>query len=358
MPWSVAELSSTELTRRFHFFLIQPHSLSSLHAKPIGSKPRQWATLAIDEPHGGVLLEFMLRFFAKLREAVLQSLAHDVINTSKAAAYSAMLMLFPAVLLVTTLVAQIQAGGTLLGELRSIYERYLPTDTLDLLQSYALSPHPSSNRLILSAVFLSLFGALGVMLSLMEGFRRAYHLPMGDWGFWSRRVRALVLLPIALIPLSAATLVIIFGRQIELWIIHYVNNSLHYVVLFFWRVTRLCVTFITISTVLAVLYHFGTRRKEHWLWVVPGAIGGTLIWFPTTLAYGWYVARISNYSMFYGSFAAGVATMVWLYITLFSVLIGAELNGALYRGRQTAKMAGEPATEPLGEEASSNSIQH
>jgi membrane protein len=39
--------------------------------------------------------------------------------------------------------------------------------------------------------------------------------------------------------------------------------------------------------------------------------------------------------MFYGSFGAGIATLVWLYITAFSVLIGAELNGALYRERRT-----------------------
>ena len=38
--------------------------------------------------------------------------------------------------------------------------------------------------------------------------------------------------------------------------------------------------------------------------------------------------------MFYGSFGAGIATLVWLYITAFSVLVGAELNGVLYRDRQ------------------------
>ena len=38
--------------------------------------------------------------------------------------------------------------------------------------------------------------------------------------------------------------------------------------------------------------------------------------------------------MFYGSFGAGIATLVWLYITAFSVLLGAELNGALYRDRR------------------------
>jgi membrane protein len=69
--------------------------------------------------------------------------------------------------------------------------------------------------------------------------------------------------------------------------------------------------------------------------VLPGAITATLIWFPATLAFGWYVTRVADYSMFYGSFGAGIATLVWLYITAFSVLIGAEMNGALYRKRET-----------------------
>jgi membrane protein len=88
--------------------------------------------------------------------------------------------------------------------------------------------------------------------------------------------------------------------------------------------------------VLTALYHFGTKRKEHWLWVAPGAVAGTLLWFPATLAFGWYVTRIADYSMFYGSFGAGIATLVWLYITAFSVLVGAELNGVLFRERQEA----------------------
>ncbi len=287
----------------------------------------------------------MPKLLAQFRQTVLQALAHDVINTSKAAAYSGMLMLFPTLLLITTLVAQIQEGSTLLGELRSIYEQFLPTDTLDLLQSYVLSRHLSSDRLILSAASLSIFAGLGVMLSLMEGFRRAYRLPLEDWGFWNRRLRALLLLPTALVPLSVATLAIVFGRQIEMWIISRADHDLRHVVLFFWRMARWSVAFFTSASVLAVLYHFGTRRKEHWLWVAPGAIGGSLIWFPATLAYGWYVARISNYSMFYGSFAAGIATLVWLYITAFSVLMGAEFNGVLYCGRLEGKPA-EPAPGP------------
>jgi len=112
------------------------------------------------------------------------------------------------------------------------------------------------------------------------------------------------------------------------------DHELRHIVLFFWRMARWSVALVTSATVLTALYHFGTKRKEHWAWVVPGAITGTVLWFPSTLAFGWYVTRIANYSRFYGSFGAGIATLVWLYITAFSVLIGAELNGAIYQDRQ------------------------
>jgi membrane protein len=276
----------------------------------------------------------MTRFLANLQKTVLQALAHDVINTAKAAAYSGMLMLFPAVLVITTLVAQVPQGTTLEGAFRASFEQFLPVDTMDLLQSYVLTRRIHSSQVILSATSLGVFAGLGMMLSLMEGFRRAYRLPREGWGFWRRRLRALLLVPIALVPLSLATLVVVFGHQIELWMIDNADHELRHVVLVLWRIARWSVALVTSATVLTTLYHFGTRRKEHWLWVVPGAIAGTLLWFPATLAFGWYVTRIADYTMFYGSFGAGIATLVWLYITAFSVLIGAELNGALYLDRQ------------------------
>jgi len=143
-----------------------------------------------------------------------------------------------------------------------------------------------------------------------------------------------MLVPIALAPLALATMVLIFGRQIEAWMIDNAEHELRGVVLAFWRLVRWALAVVTSVAVLAALYHFGTKRTEHWKWVAPGAIAATAVWFPATLAFGWYVTRIADYSMFYGSFGAGIATLVWLYITSFSALLGAELNGVLFRERQ------------------------
>ncbi len=287
-----------------------------------------------------------MSYFQKLREVLWQALAHDVVNTAKAAAYSGVLMFFPSLLVVTTLAAQVETGPTLVGETRMVLQQFLPADTLSLVQSSILAHQFHSGRLILSATALSLFAGLGVMLSLMEGFRRAYRLPPEGWSFWGRRARGLMLVFIALIPLALASMLIVFGRPIEHWMIINAMHELRHIVIFFWRVIRWAISFAAILAVLTALYHFGTKRTEHWLRVLPGAITGTFIWFPATLAYGWYVTSLSNYTSIYGSFATGIATLVWLYITSFSVLLGAELNGALYWDRRNRMQAQLSVQEP------------
>ena len=283
----------------------------------------------------------MVYLVRRFRDALWQSLEHDVLNTAKAAAYSGMLMLFPALMVLTTLLAQVPEGTTLVGEIRASFEQFLPADSMSLLQSSMETRSIHSAQLVISAVSFSVFAGLGMTLSLMEGFRRAYHLPQQEWGFWQRRIRALLLVPIVLVPLALATLVLVFGRQIEAWMIDNADHEMQGVVLIFWRLVRWAISTAASVAVLGALYHFGTKRKEHWAWVGPGALAATLLWFPATLAFGWYVTRIADYSMFYGSFGAGIATLVWLYISAFSALLGAELNGVLFRERQARATGNE-----------------
>jgi membrane protein len=284
-----------------------------------------------------------------LRKALWLALEHDVLNTAKAAAYSGMLALFPALVVFTALLARVPEGTTLVGEIRVSYEQFLPADSMSLLQSAMETRRIHSTQLIFSAAGLSVFAALGVMLSLMDGFRRAYRQQRDNWGFWQKRKRALALVFIVLVPLALATMVLVFGRQIEEWMVLNATHQLRHVVLFFWRMARWAIAMATSISVLGALYHFGTKRKEHWLWVGPGAVAATLVWFPSTLVFGWYVTRIADYSMFYGSFGAGIATLVWLYITAFSALLGAELNGVLFRER--AKQASVSAVSEPDEES-------
>jgi membrane protein len=272
-------------------------------------------------------------FARALRAALWAAMQNDVMDTAKATAYSGMLMLFPAFLVLTTMLALVPAGNALLDALRTSSEQFLPADTMSLLQSYFQTRRAFSLQVLLSATSLTALAALSVMLTLMEGFRRAYRLPPNEWSWFQLRLRALLLVPISLVPLSAATLMLIFGQTIEQWMIQNSQHELHAIVLMFWRLARWSLALVTSATVLGAVYHFGTRSKESWRHVAPGAITATLIWFPVTLTYGLYVTGVADYTVIYGSLGTAIATLVWLYITSFSVLLGAQLNGVLHRER-------------------------
>ena len=118
----------------------------------------------------------MLRLFVHLRKALVNSLDHDVLGTAKAAAYSAILCVFPALLVLTALIALTPDSNSLRGEVRAALDEVLPADTMNLAQAYLQYQHQRSVQVLFSAVIISTIAAMGVMLSLMEGFLRAYEL--------------------------------------------------------------------------------------------------------------------------------------------------------------------------------------
>ena len=285
-------------------------------------------------------------FLRSLRIALWQSLGNDVLDGAKATAYSGMLMLFPAFLVLTTVLALIPAGNTLLDEFRMASEQFLPADTMSLLQSYFQAQRAFSFQVLTSATSLSIIAAWGVTSTLMDGFRRAYRLPVHSWSLWQRRVRALLLVPIALVPLSTASFLLIFGEPIEAWMIANSHYELRTIVLVLWRLARWALAVVTSISVLGAVYHFGTNSRERWTRIAPGAITATFLWFPVTLAFGFYVTRIADYSIIYGSLGTAIATLVWLYITSYSVLLGAQLNGILYRERRKAVIRARATNRP------------
>ncbi len=282
----------------------------------------------------------MLSALNHLRRAVWQAIAHEVLTLSKSAAYSAILGLFPAILVFTTLLALIPQTDSIVGDMNSTLADFVPTDMMNAIQGYFHSKHSRSLQVLISAVVVSLFGGMGVMTDFMEGFRRAYRLEKGGWTYGRERLMAAGLIPFCLVPLIFATLIVAFGHQIELLIIENSNHTFRHIVLIGWRMVRWTIALTTTSLVLALVYRFGTPRPRPWRFVVPGAAGATIIWFLSTLFYGWYVTRFADYTVVYGSLGTAIATLVWLYITCLSVMIGGELNAQVYPLTATTRMRG------------------
>ena len=272
----------------------------------------------------------LLRTFDHLRRAVWRALGHGAFNSAKAAAFSAILSIFPALLVITTLLALTPETDTVRSDIRNAFSEFLPTDTMSLVQTYFFTNHARSVRLVWTAVFITIGAAMGVMLSLMDGFCRAYLLPRGEWSFWREHGIALVLVPATLVPLIFATALVAFGHAIEHWMVDNSDHEIRFYVLLIWRIIRWAIATLTSVAVLGVVYHFGTPRARPWKQVVPGSLLATVAWFLATLGFGWYLTRYADYSVVYGSFGAGVATLVWLYLVCFTILVGAEFNALVY----------------------------
>ena len=288
------------------------------------------AEALIEQSLSGGADPMLMRLIHSLRRAAWSAFSHSAFTNAKAAAYSAILSLFPALLVVTTLLALSPETDTFRGEIRTGFSELLPPDTMSLVQAYFQTNHARSVRLIWTSSFVTIGASMGVMLSLMEGFRRAYLLPRGEWGFWRERFVALALVPGTLVPMIFATALVAFGHVIELWMIDNADHELRFYVLLIGRIARWSMAVLTSVAVLGVIYHFGTPRKRPWEKVVPGAVLATATWFLATLIYGWYLTRYADYSVVYGSLGAGVATLVWLYMVCFSILIGAEFNAQIF----------------------------
>jgi membrane protein len=102
------------------------------------------------------------------------------------------------------------------------------------------------------------------------------------------------------------------------------------------------------AAVAATLYRFGPAREDaRWEWITPGSILAAVAWLVLTLAFGFYVGRFADYSASYGSLAAVVALLTWLYLSAYAFVFGAELNSEIEH--QTAKDSTTGTPEPMGE---------
>lgn len=102
------------------------------------------------------------------------------------------------------------------------------------------------------------------------------------------------------------------------------------------------------AAVAATLYRFGPSREDaRWKWITPGSLFASVSWLLLTVAFGFYVAHLTNYQADYGSLGAVVALLTWLYLSAYAFVFGAELNGEIEH--QTAKDSTTGSPERMGD---------
>ena len=279
-----------------------------------------------------------LRTFAwLLRRSLLSAIDNGCFETAKGAAYSALLSFFPVLTSAATILVQTRAQFVS-RTFEDFLSQIVPPGTEDLVvQQFRITGERPLGLLIIAGL-VSLWAASGVIKSLIEGFHAAYHVPRNR-GFVSHSGLAMALVLLSAVPLVAASVLIVFGGQVERAVLTWLKVD-PFLTPFSWfwellsRLARYALAFLTPVAVTTTLYYFGPNRKQRWKYMWPGAALATVLWMLATLGFAWYVRNIARYNVMYGSVGAGIALLVWMYLISAIALFGCEFNAQYERSHR------------------------
>lgn len=194
------------------------------------------------------------------------------------------------------------------------------------------------------SIGLALWATSSGVQHLVEAIGIAYE-ERDDRGMVERRVQALLLtlgaIVFVLLALGSIALVPMVTRELGLpgavsWL----------VTLAVWPLLG-----AALATALSVLYRVGPdRRAAQWRWVTWGAGIAVVVWILASIGFQIYVSNFGSYSETYGSLAAIVIFLMWLYLSSFAILLGAEINAELERQTATdtaQAQSGQLSSRPL-----------
>jgi YihY family inner membrane protein len=104
-----------------------------------------------------------------------------------------------------------------------------------------------------------------------------------------------------------------------------------------WNIAKWPVLLLFVSFLIAVLYWAAPNVKQPgFRWITPGGVLAVFGWVIASAAFTFYVGNFGSYNKTYGALAGPIVFLVWLWISNILVLLGAELNAELERGRAIA----------------------
>ncbi len=300
----------------------------ALEPQRLAGQPQDRNSPPEPTPGGLILAPALGRFWRLFRLSIWRAFEHDAFGTAKASAYSSIFTFFPALLVIGAVLATLHRSEVYLREISYALGAILPAGSATAL-SYLKGSVNRPVDLLISTSLLTVWSASGVIISWMDGFRRAYQLPK-TWGLVQERVIAVSLVVMAGIPMTFSTVLVAFGSRIETRILFHIGHEFGPLILLLWGLIRWLIAIMTSIAVIQLIYHNAVPRTQPWHTVLPGAVLATAMWLISTALFGWYLQHYVDYSVIYGSLGVGIALLLWMYIISLVVLIGAEFNAMLF----------------------------
>ncbi|MBN2624478.1 MAG: YihY/virulence factor BrkB family protein [Acidimicrobiales bacterium] len=220
-----------------------------------------------------------------------------------------------------------------------------PTEVRELVSSQLSSiveSEPSGLQLgVVVGLVVALWSASSGMKHLMGAINLAYDETEGR-GFLRLRGMALALTVGAIVVAAVAVAgLLVLPNALDS---SGAEGALRIVLL----VVRWPLLAVVALAALAALYRWAPDREHaRWQWVSVGALVATVVWLVASVAFSIYTANFGSYNETYGALGAVVVVMLWLFISAYAVIAGAEVNAELER--QTARDTTTGSAQPLGE---------
>ena len=278
------------------------------------------------------------------RRALKESSADNVGILAGGIAYAAFLAVFPALIAGISLFGLVADPATIAQQAEGVLAA-LPETAQPLLRDQIVSlTQTSSGALSVSlvvAILLALWSASSGTSSLMTGINIAYD-EQESRNFVKLRGTALLLtlggIVFVLLTLGLVALVPAVLNALQL------GTFVNVIV----QIVRWVLLVVLIVVALAVVYRLAPDRDApRFTWTSVGALVAAALWVLASLGFSLYVNNFGSYNKTYGALAGVVVLLLWLYLTSYIILLGAEINAESEKQTKRDTTTGPPA--PMGE---------
>jgi membrane protein len=270
-----------------------------------------------------------------------QALAHGITDLAAALAYYSFLAI-PAVLLVAvglfSLFASPDAITTLIDKLGTV----VPSQATQLIEDSLRRMNENKSGSIVMVIVgfvLALWTTMGAMTAFMRAVNRAYDREEGR-GFVRQRLVAVQMV----IAMGVAFLLVfgllVLGPVMSGWIGDALN--IEGVMGWLWWIVQWPILLVGLLAVFATVLYLGPNVDHpRWRFITPGSVFAVVVWLVASGLFAVYTSMFDSYNKTWGSLAAVIVMLSWLWVTGIALLLGAEINSEAERSRELRQ--GEPA---------------
>ncbi|MEU7851843.1 YihY/virulence factor BrkB family protein [Micromonospora parva] len=270
---------------------------------------------------------------AALRRTVREFQDDSLTDWAAALTYYGVLSIFPGVLVLISLLGLLGESAT--EGVKDTVNQAVPNDSIQKIIEGAINTAQQNGGLASIAAIVGLVAAFWSASGYIGAFMRAsntiYDVPEGRPIWKTLPIRLGVTAVVGVLLLVSAVIVVFTGRLAES-----VGDviGLGSTAVAVWDIAKWPVLLILVSLMFAILYWASPNaRHGGFRWVSPGGVLAVVIWLVISGLFAFYVSNFGSYNKTYGALAGVIIFLVWLWLSNIAILLGAEFDAELERGR-------------------------